>query len=175
MRLANAAAIAATTVIALSACSPKGGANSAATGGRAPQAAATGPDTPIAEGDLPHLRAGYWEIKTKGAEGQAQALHFCDAGKPVNFRSATARGCSQFNFRRTFTGGIVMDAQCLQNGVSSTIHVEASGDFNSAYSSDMSVTMTKPGEPPTSFKDHTDARWVGDCPPGEKPVDVGSG
>lgn len=172
MKSMRLAAVAVIGLMWLAACSKGGGANTtAAAGGGAAQAPASGPDTAIGEGDLPHLKAGYWEIKVTEAGGKTDTMHICDSGKAPNLKP---KSCSQFAFRRTFLGGIVMDATCGEGGYSSKMHMTAQGDFNSAYSSDAHMTMTLPGRPPMDVTTHTDARWIGDCPAGEKPADAGT-
>ncbi len=49
------------------------------------------------------------------------------------------------------------------------MHMTASGDFNSAYSTDMQMAITMhPGEQPHMVNTHMNYRYVGPCPPDEQ-------
>ncbi|HEY1752203.1 MAG TPA: hypothetical protein VGG29_13155 [Caulobacteraceae bacterium] len=157
------------------ACSQGGGSgNTAATNGAggAGQAAkpASGPDIVISAADMPHVKAGYWaRVETTNGQG-AQVTHSCESGKPVDF-GKTPKECSSFALKRTFLGAIVLDGACKSGPVSSTMHVTISGDFDSHYVTDGAATITMEGRPPTSFATHTEAKYLGPCPPGVKPED----
>jgi Protein of unknown function (DUF3617) len=171
MKLTMWAALAA--VVLAAACSPKGGANTSAQQGATPAAPAakptSGPDVAISEADFPHAKAGYWEVKITGDNGVVDTHHSCSSGQPPKLKVGPYAKYCQFSFKRTFLGAIVGDSTCNFGKITGTTHIKAQGDFNTAYSTDASGTMTIPGHPPINFRSHTEARWVGPCPPGEKP------
>jgi hypothetical protein len=79
--------------------------------------------------------------------------------------------CSKQDLQKTATG-YVSDSVCSLAGASLTSHSEIVGDFNSAYS----VTTTSHSDKgPGNLRDSTtkiDAKWLGDCKPGQKPGDI---
>ena len=163
----RSSALAALALVLVAGCSPKGGggANTAAGSPGAPAAPASGPDTVITEADLPHLKAGVWEITTSGAGEPTETRRRCETGESIKPQQV-GKGCSKFELKRTFLGGFVIDAVCASGGVASTMHITASGDFNSSYSSDNDGTMTVTGQAPVVIKTHTEGRYIGPCPAG---------
>ena len=167
-------------LVLLAGCSKGGGAantaSGAGAGNAAPAAPASGPDVAITAADLPHLKAGYWETTTLTTSatsgGAGPEIHrFCSSGKPVSPPTQLGRGCSSFSFKRSFLGAIVIDSECAEGPISSTLHMTASGDFNSTYTTDSQVSLAMQGKPASSFTTHTVSRWVGPCPAGATPDD----
>jgi hypothetical protein len=171
------------SLVLLAGCGKSGGAantasagGNAAAGGPAAAAPARGPDVAIAAADLPHLKAGYWESTTvttsATSNGAGPEVHrFCSSGKPIAPPSQMGHGCSTFSFKRTFLGAIVIDAACAEGPVASKLHMTASGDFNSTYTTDSQASIIVQGQPPSNFTTHSVARWVGPCPAGATPDD----
>ena len=159
--------MAALALVSVAGCSPKSGGAGAGASASAgsPGTAASGPDTVITEADLPHPKAGVWEVTTTGPGETTETRRHCETGasiKPVQ----VGKNCSRFEIRRTFLGGYVIDAACGSQELSSTMHVTVSGDFNSAYSGDTDATMTVKGQAPVVIKTHTVGRYIGPCPAG---------
>jgi hypothetical protein len=130
-------------------------------------AASSGPDVSIAETDLPHLKAGLWSttVTSSNDGGKPDVSSHCETGETIK-PASVGKACSQFSFKRTFLGVIVVDATCGQNGVVSTMHMSISGDYNAAVTGDSQVSLTVPGQPTRSFTTHTESRYVGPCPAG---------
>jgi hypothetical protein len=80
-------------------------------------------------------------------------------------------GCSTFTFKRTVLGAYVIDADCAEGPVASKMHMTASGDFNSSYTTDSQVSIMMQGKPASSFTTHSITRWIGPCPAGATPDD----
>jgi hypothetical protein len=76
------------------------------------------------------------------------------------------KNCDSFTLKRAGDGSVVVDASCASGPVSTTMHVQVSGDYNTSYASDAQVTITMQGKPPQSFTSHSANRYVGDCPAG---------
>jgi hypothetical protein len=79
--------------------------------------------------------------------------------------------CSKQNVVKTATG-FVSDSACTVAGVSMTSHSEITGDFNSAYRVTTKAHLDKG---PDQLRDTTttiEAKYLGDCKPGQKPGDV---
>jgi hypothetical protein len=174
--------LAATAIAALSlvACGPKGGGNVAATG-QAPAAggapAASGPDVAVNLADLPHPRAGLWRNTIDDGDGKPETMTNCLSGKTPTMPKMPP-GCAQFSIKRTFLGHYVTDMNCATPRFTMVMHSEATGDFQNSMSSDATMSMTVPGQPPRTSKMHTEAHYVGPCAPGQKPddeVDSGAG
>jgi hypothetical protein len=129
--------------------------------------ASSGPDVVITEADLPHLKPGLWETTvTTSQGGPPETSRHCESGESVK-PAAMAKNCSSFVFKRTFLGGIVIDAACGANGVFSTMHMSMHGDFSGGFSGDSQVSLTLPGQPTHTFTTHSEAHYVGACPAGE--------
>ncbi len=167
MKLLRSAALAALGLALVAGCSQKGGAANTAAGapGGSASAPASGPDTAITEADLPHPKAGLWEVSMTTDGAPAEVSRHCESAATIKPPQANPE-CSKFEMKRTFLGAVVFDISCNAGPVSSTIHATATGDFNSSYSSDTVATITLQGQPPKTIKTHTDAHYVGPCAPG---------
>jgi hypothetical protein len=139
----------------LAACSKPGG----------NQAAASGPDVVITQADLPKMKPGLWATTVSDDGKPATTSQHCETGEQVGMADMS-KECSKFVFKRTFLGGIVIDAVCGAGGYSSTMHMTVRGDYNSAITGDAQITMTLPNHPPTPIATHSEARYVGPCPAG---------
>ena len=147
-------------------CKPKGG-GEAAKPASAAAPAAPGGDVVIGEADLPHPRAGAWE-RTDPSEDHGAPDRFCVVDRPFSIGKLRAT-CQKFVFHRTMTGGLTIDSECGRGGVSSKMHMSATGDFQSAYSTDVRMAITlRPGEPPHMVNTKMNFRYVGACTPSEQ-------
>ncbi|MHB8529288.1 MAG: DUF3617 domain-containing protein [Caulobacteraceae bacterium] len=174
MRL-RTAALAALSLAFLAACSKKPAqppAVATAPTAAAPAPAAPGAGATITAADLPRPKAGYWESTVTGPTGSS-TNRSCASGKPVDTRGMNrmTRNCSQFSFKRGLFGGATIDAVCGAQGMSSTLHMDLRGDFNSNYVWDTTMSLALPGQPPRTFKTHAEAHYLGPCPAGVTPRD----
>ena len=146
-------------------------------------AAALTAATPALALDLPTRKAGLWEIKME-FQGHSrlpmQTMRQCtdatsDKLMTYNF-GGSAQHCQKQDFTRS-GNAIVIDSVCTFGGTTSTSHAVVSGDFNSAYT--VEVTSTRAGGPPipgvapggeTHMK--IAAQWVGACAAGQRPGDI---
>ncbi len=129
--------------------------------------------------DLPLRKAGLWEMKivrTGGAVPDMTMQHCTDptTDKEMNnsISPAAKQVCAKQELKKTATG-YVSNSICTVAGVSMTTHAEIVGDFNSGYT----VTTTSHSDKGVSGKplDATtkiQAKWIGDCQPGQKPGDI---
>jgi hypothetical protein len=121
----------------------------------------------VGAADLPHPHPGEWAITD---ESQGQGFHntVCVTDRPFNVGKVTAF-CQSFVYRRTLGGGLTVDARCGKGPVSSSLHMTAQGDFNSAYSTDTEMSFTlRPGAAPHVTRTHMDYRYLGPCPAAEQ-------
>jgi hypothetical protein len=128
--------------------------------------------------ELPLRKPGLWEMKIVKVGSQLPALTTQQCTDPtvdkdmVNTVSPIAKQiCSKQNLQRTATG-YVNDSVCTISGATITSHTEVTGDFDSAY---VVTTEAKSDKGPEQLRDTTtriEAKWLGDCKPGQKPGDI---
>lgn len=128
--------------------------------------------------ELPLRKAGLWEMKIVKVGSQLPELTTQQCTDPsvdkdmVNTVSPIAKQiCSKQDLQKTATG-YVSDSVCSVAGASVTSHAEITGDLNSAYSV---TTQAHTDKGPATLRDTTtriEAKWVGDCKPGQKPGDI---
>ncbi|MFI4936315.1 MAG: DUF3617 domain-containing protein [Caulobacterales bacterium] len=158
----------------VTACGPKGG-NTAAAGGAAVTggAPASGPDQVVNFSDLPHPRAGLWQETLDNGDGKPATTTSCLSGKTPSVKMP--KDCSQFTIKRTFLGAYLIDMNCAMPEFTMVSHAEATGDFQTSMSSDMTMTMTPKGQAPRTTKMHVESHFIGPCAPGQTPDDEGAG
>jgi hypothetical protein len=131
-----------------------------------------------AEVQLPLRKAGLWDIKVDhgGAKMPAVTVQQCtseavDREFTSEFAPSARQNCSKTDVRKTATG-YVMDSVCTMAGATVTSHAETSGDFNSAYT--VNVTSRSEGGRlgTRDSKITMAAKWAGPCKEGQKPGDV---
>ena len=128
--------------------------------------------------ELPLRKPGLWEMKIVKVGSQLPALTTQQCTDPtvdkdmVNTVSPIAKQiCSKQNLQKTPTG-YVNDSVCTISGATITSHTEVTGDFDSAY---VVTTEAKSDKGPEQLRDTTtriEAKWLGDCKPGQKPGDI---
>jgi hypothetical protein len=128
--------------------------------------------------DLPVRKAGLWEMKLVrvGSALPEMTIQHCTdetTDKDMNnMVSPMAKQiCSKQDVQKTATG-YISDSVCSLGGGSLTSHSEIVGDFSSAYSV---TTVSHADKGPANLRDSTtkiEAKWLGDCKPGQKPGDI---
>jgi hypothetical protein len=129
--------------------------------------------------DLPLRKAGLWEMKITKAGGSVPEMTMQHCTDPTtdkemnNSASPLAKQiCSRQDVKKTATG-FVTDSVCSVAGVSMTTHAEISGDFNSGYTVTSTTHSDKgPTGKPLDATTRIEAKWMGDCKPGQKPGDI---
>jgi len=140
--------------------------------------------TPAWAAELPTRKAGLWEIKME-FQGHSrlpvQTMKQCtdassDKLMTYNFGGSAERDCPK---RDISTSGntITIDSVCNFGGATSTSHAVVSGDFNSAYT--VEVTSKREGGRPIpgvapGGETHMmiAAKYVGPCTAGQRPGDI---
>jgi hypothetical protein len=129
--------------------------------------------------DLPLRKAGLWELKITKVGGSVPEMTMQHCTDPTtdkemnNQASPLAKQiCSKQDVVKTATG-YVSDSVCSVAGVAMTTHAEIVGDFNSGYTV-TSVTHSDKGVTgkPLDATTRIQAKWLGDCQPGQKPGDI---
>ena len=138
---------------------------------------------PASARDLPQRKPGLWELKMsiKGLNRPGRAIRQCiDAKTDKLMRGnfgpeAAQRTCTQRKIAPS-PGGFTVDSVCTFGGATTTSHTVIAGDFNSAYT--MEVTSTRHGGPPipgmANGTSHMfiSAKWLGPCRAGQRPGDI---
>ena len=136
------------------------------------------PALEVQAAELPLRKTGLWEMKLVrvGSALPEMTMQHCTdetTDKDMNnMVSPMAKQiCSKQDVQKTATG-YVSDSVCSFASASLTSHSEIVGDFSSAYS----VTTTSHSDKgPANLRDSTtkiEAKWLGDCKPGQKPGDI---
>ena len=130
--------------------------------------AAPGPVLAAAGG--PSLKPGHWKQVSGDDYDASDPLQMCLSGKSIGVAGALSH-CP--NARTTTTAtSITVDASCQVRRAQMSLHGVATGDFQTHYSADMTMTITPPnGAPPMRVRKHGEYRWSGPCAPGEAPDD----
>src|SRR5215475_11238624 len=128
--------------------------------------------------ELPTRKAGLWEMKIvkTGSKLPDMAMQHCtdpttDREMNNSVSPLAKQICSKQDVVKTATG-YVTDSVCSVSGVSMTSHSEITGDFNSAYTVSTKAHMDKGPEQLRDTTTKIDAKWLGDCKPGQKPGDI---
>ncbi len=153
----------------LVACGPKGGGNTAASSASEAASAAPsgGADVAIDPAAMPVPRAGLWETTTSVNGGPPKVARHCEDGKPVDV-AKLKQNCSSFTVKKTALGDYVVDASCGDGKTTSVLHATMRGDpLGGSYETDGVTTMSMPGRQPLKNANHTTAKYIGPCPPGE--------
>jgi hypothetical protein len=139
--------------------------------------------TPATALDLPARKAGLWEIKTTMEDRNQQpqmAQHCVDAetDKMMSAIGGDVRNemCSKQDVQKV-GATYVIDSVCKFGPMTSTSHGVVSGDFNSAYSVQMTSKREGgpniPGMPAGGTSNITiEAKWLGACAADQKPGDI---
>jgi hypothetical protein len=129
--------------------------------------------------ELPTRKAGLWEmkiVKVGGSVPEMTMQHCTDATTDKEMSNSVSpiakQICTRQDIKKTATG-YVTDSDCSVAGVSMTTHAEISGDFNSGYSVTSTTHSDKgPTGKPLDATTKIEAKWMGDCKPGQKPGDI---
>lgn len=157
--------------LALAACSKapsKAPGSAAPTPGEAPATATAqkdelGPEIPADK--MPVIRAGLWETTEVSPGKPPRKDQDCENGKrkPMSM----GKECQKLTLHRTLLGKYVIDAACdMGGGIAMSMHVEASGDFQTHWAADFTSHVKLPGRPEEVDTSHKQARYIGACPAG---------
>ena len=134
---------------------------------------------PARADDLPTRKAGLWEmkiVKVGGLVPEMTMQHCTDSTTDKEMNNSVSpiakQICTKQDVRKTATG-YVTDSVCAVAGVSMTTHAEIVGDFNSGYTVTSTTHSDKgPTGKPLDATTKIEAKWMGDCKPGQKPGDI---
>jgi hypothetical protein len=131
--------------------------------------------------ELPLRKAGLWEMKiVKTGTGSSlpdmTMQHCTDATTDKEMNDSVSplakQICAKRDIQKTATG-YVSDSVCTVAGATIASHAEIVGDFNSAYTvTNNSHSDKGPTGKPLDTVTKIEAKWLGDCKPGQKPGDI---
>jgi hypothetical protein len=121
------------------------------------------------EAKFPPRKAGQWEIKLEPPAGApAMTMQVCldaatDSQLMQSGMTITGSQCSKMDVQQQ-AGGYVIDSICSFGKMKTTSHVVMSGDFNSAYTVDMTSDIEGgPKQMPPHSTMKQEATWKGEC------------
>jgi hypothetical protein len=134
---------------------------------------------PAGAEELPVRKAGLCEMKIVKTGSQLPDLsmqHCTDPSTDKEMSDSVSplakQICSKRDIQKTATG-YVSDSVCTVAGVSMTTHADIVGDFNSAYTvTSMTHSDKGPTGKPLDTTTKIEAKYAGDCKPGQKPGDI---
>jgi hypothetical protein len=124
--------------------------------------------------ELPQRKAGLWETKSKGAEGETTAKQCVGPGTDRAMLGGMSGGaCTKIEVKKTATGYAVA-TECTIGQVTAVGSSVVTGDFQATVRTEGTTKLTgMPGQPgPVERKLVVEAKRVGDCGPGQKPGDI---
>ena len=127
---------------------------------------------------MPLRKPGLWEMKIAktGSVLPEMTMQHCtdettDKQMSTAFSPVAKEACSKRDIEKTATG-YVSDSVCSAAGVTMTSHSEVIGDFNSAYTVKSTVHSDKGAGGVHDVTSTIEAKWLGECKPGQKPGDI---
>jgi len=128
---------------------------------------------PAAAIDLPTRKAGLWEIKMvlENSQVAPPAMQHCiDAATDKLLHEKFSVGqesCSKHDISRSGST-FVIDSSCKFGNMATTTHAVFEGDFDSAYTVNVSTTLDGGVKKNMTMQ----AKWLGPCKPDQKPGDI---
>jgi len=121
---------------------------------------------------LPARKPGLWQIETSsvatgmGAQTMKQCIDSATDQKMMqmgnDMASQMGAKCAKQSIQKQGSA-YVAESDCTFNGVQMISKASYSGDFNSAYGGDMSVTYNPPMMGMSSVQMKMTAKWLGEC------------
>jgi hypothetical protein len=128
--------------------------------------------------DMPLRKPGLWEMKIAktGSVLPEMTMQHCtdettDKQMSTAFSPVAKEACSKRDIAKTATG-YVSDSVCGVGGVTVTTHADIVGDFNSAYTVKSTAHSDKGAGGVHDVASTIEAKWLGECKPGQKPGDI---
>jgi len=125
--------------------------------------------------DVPKRKSGLWEMKTQmvglPSQGPMQMCVDQASDNVMQERAKEKSNCPVMDVSRS-GGKIVIHAVCKHEGTTSTTDAVMTGDFESNYRNDMTISYAPPQHGMSSMKMTQEARWLGPCKAGQKPGDI---
>ncbi len=137
-----------------------------------------GAAVPAFSDDYPSRKAGLWEMKImhKGGPNQAPPTLQCiDQGTDLALQKMgegmSGGACSSHSMKKE-GANYVGDSVCTIMGSKITSHSIISGDFSNTYKAEVTAKYDPPLMGKSEAVTSVDAKYVGDCKPGQEPGDM---
>jgi len=128
--------------------------------------------------DIPVLKSGLWELsRSTSQQPEAKRVtEMClDESVQADMREfglGVAKELCSKSDRRVEGNRLTIDAVCKLGATTMTAHSVMTFSGNTAYHTDGSATYDPPMLNLSESKSSIDAKWVGECPPGQQPGDI---
>ena len=136
------------------------------------------PASGVRADEMPLRKAGLWEMKIAkaGSVLPEMTMQHCtdettDKEMSTTFSPMAKEACSKRDIAKTATG-YVSDSVCSVGGVTMSSHSDVTGDFNSAYTIKSTAHSDKGAGGVHDVTSTIEAKWLGECKPGQKPGDI---
>ena len=126
----------------------------------------------------PVLKSGLWELtRSIGAQPETQRVTTMCLDESVQsemreFGLGVAKELCSKSDRRLEGNRLIIDAVCKLGTTTMTTHSVMTFSGNTAYHTEASATYDPPLKNMTEATSSIDARWAGECPPGQQPGDI---
>ncbi len=131
---------------------------------------------PVLSQDLPHRKAGLWEIRTsmESRGGAGMTVQQCiDAATDQMMMSSAGplaqAACPKRDVQRS-RDTVTIDSTCTFKDRTATTHAVITGSFDSAYT--MTVTSQSDAMPGGKMTMTMEGKWLGPCAADQKPGDM---
>jgi hypothetical protein len=128
--------------------------------------------------DLPVLKSGLWEL-TRSSPQQPETKRLTtmclDESVQAQMREfglGVAKELCSKSDRRVEGNRLIIDAVCKLGTTTMTTHSVMTFSGNTAYHTEGSASYDPPFMNMTEAKSSIDAKWAGECPPGQQPGDI---
>jgi len=127
--------------------------------------------------EYPTRKAGLWEMTMSIGSGRTMTISQCtdaatDKDLITNSGASVQQVCTRTELQKTATG-YANDSTCKFGAMTTTSHIEIAGDFDSAYT--VNITGHNSGGPailPADTNVTMQAKWVGPCKADQTPGDM---
>ncbi|MGX1789563.1 DUF3617 domain-containing protein [Bosea sp. NPDC055332] len=129
---------------------------------------------PVLADELPQRKAGLWETKSTGAEGETTAKQCVGPGTDrAMLGGMTGGACAKVEVKKVGAGYTVA-TECTVGQIKAVGNSVVSGDFQATVRTEGTTRLTgMPGQAGTvERKLVVEATRLGECGPGQKPGDV---
>jgi len=126
-----------------------------------PSFAAPEATRPIANSNVPRLKAGLWR-HLMTIDGRSGSGEECDAARSII--PPRQEQCLRFSVSRTANGRILLESICKSGDFTITSRALYEGDFSSAFMSNVTGVIEKPSGDLDHFAGHESYRYLGPCP-----------
>ena len=121
-------------------------------------------------GDPGMRRAGLWQVTIIGPDGKPRPPRtYCYAARSIADSAKSFGTCSRNDVSK-LGDTTTIDASCTNGAHQMSLHMTLTAMGETAYHAKMHATYSPPIAGMGAMDMVSDSKWLGPCPPGEKPV-----